>query len=72
MRTYAHTTDYVTDIDSAHDEHARYVPSYLVIVDVRPDDAERCPECPTGIVETTGAVHPFDIRFACTDCGFRA
>lgn len=70
MSTYAHTSDYLGHVDAAHDEYARYVPEHLVMVDVRPDDAEWCPECQTGIVETTGALAPFSIRFRCTDCGW--
>ena len=30
MSTYAHTSDYLGHVDAAHDEHARYVPAFLM------------------------------------------
>lgn len=59
------------DLDSREDE--RMIPAFLVMTDVRPDDAEWCPECQTGIVETTASIYPFAIRFRCSDsCGWEA
>ncbi len=59
------------DLDSREEE--MMIPESFVMIDVRPDDAEWCPECATGIVETTGAAHPFSVRFRCSDsCGWEA